>query len=90
MQLFEQETSILYNREDPNAGIITFDPVMRRKLLKIAAQRNELHILQQDEERLSCEVPRSWVKITPSRILSEETRKQMASNFGKNSSQHDV
>ena len=84
---YERETIISYNEAEKTANIHTHNKPLRRKLEKLAADRPEecrLEKVSQFYEAVDYTVPKAWVKIRPTRVLSEEQRTAM-SERGKNS-----
>ena len=82
--LDEQETTInIYpNPISKTAEIYTCMTTMIVKLKKLAENRpNEVKITKEDAYGLFAEVPAKWVKITPSRILSEEEKQALRDRF---------
>lgn len=78
---YEQETIINFNEGDKTAGIYTHNRALRRKLEKLAQERPEdcrLEQVSRDGEAADYIIPKSWVKITPTRILTDERREAMA------------
>lgn len=76
--LEEQETTINYDRSDDMARIYTADPMMMRKLDKIAAENAALAMKSQDEIGRWYECPKSWIKVQKPRQVSQETRDRLA------------
>ena len=78
---YEQETIINYNEEEKTAGVYTHNKSLIRKLEKLAIDRPDdcrLEKVSHDGHSASYVIPKSWVKITPTRILSEEQRTALA------------
>lgn len=73
--MYEQETSITYNREEDTATVYTASPVNIRKLDKLYSQRS-------NERTYS--IPKKWIKIVPNRILTEEQKEEIRQRFIKN------
>lgn len=72
----EQETVILFNEADALASIYTYNGALKRKLSGLCAARpDEAKQIKDDGQGgLTFEVPKRWIKITASRILTEEQR----------------
>ena len=84
---YERETIISYNEAEKTANIHTHNKTLRRKLEQLATERPEdcrLEKVSRFYEAVDYAVPKAWVKIRPTRILSEEQRTAM-SERGKNS-----
>lgn len=77
--LYEQETSITYNREESFATIYTANPADVRKLDKLFSERGEeMKLEAQTEKTRTFQLPKKWIKIRPTMIISEERRKELA------------
>lgn len=86
--MYEQETSIIYNREEDTANVYTANPVDIRKLDKLYSQRsNDMKLEVSTDLSRIYSIPKKWIKIVPSRILTEEQkekcRQQMAKNLNR-------
>ena len=71
---YEQETIINYNEDDKTAGVYTHNRALRRKLEQCAEERPEeckLKRVSREGDAVDYILPKSWVKIKPTRILSE-------------------
>ena len=55
---------------------------MRR--LRGVAERDDIHIVADNGDHLICEIPKKWIKINPSRILSEEEKERKREQALKN------
>lgn len=78
---YEQETLINFNEGEDTASIYTHNKALRRKLEKLAQERpQECRLYKESHWGQAVEyyIPKSWVKINPSRILSDEQRAAMA------------
>lgn len=86
--MYEQETSITYKREEDTATVYTASPVDIRKLDKLYSQRsNDMKLEASTDLSRTYSIPKKWIKIVPSRILTEEQkekcRQQMAKNLNR-------
>ena len=80
--LSEQETNINYDRSESLATVFTANPAVVRKLDKLMASRgNEMILVHKTIATRTYQIPKKWVKITPSRILSDEQREQIRVRF---------
>lgn len=75
----ERETIIRYSEADLEASVFTYNPPLIRKLEALAATRpEEVHCMAAESvngiERREYLVPKSWVKVNATRILSEGER----------------
>ena len=78
---YEQETIITFNEEEKTAGVYTHNKALIRKLEHLAHDRPDeccLEKVSHDGQAVDYIIPKSWVKITPTRILSEEQHTAMA------------
>ena len=77
----ERETVITYNEQEKTAVVYTCNPVLKRKLDGLTAARpDECKLLRRfpDGVGVEYEVPKKWVKVSPLRFVSEETRAALA------------
>lgn len=73
----ERETVITYNEQEKTAVVYTCNPVLKRKLDGLTAARpDECKLLRQfpDGIGMEYEVPKKWVKVSPPRFMSEESK----------------
>lgn len=82
----EKETIIIYNEADPNADVFTYNSTLQRRLADLEQQRpKEVTRTARDDTdgqtSVTYTLPKAWVKINPTRILSEETREAMRANM---------
>lgn len=89
--LLEQETNINYNREEEHAIIYTASPVDKRKIEKLIGEYpDQIKVTRNTSDDITVEVPKEWIKIKPTKKMSEEQRQKCAErariNFGLNSS----
>lgn len=83
--MYEQETSITYNREEDTATVYTASPVDIRKLDKLYSQRsNDMKLEASTDLSRTYSIPKKWIKIVPSRILTEEQKEEIRQRFIKN------
>lgn len=76
---YEQETIINYNEEEKTAGVYTHNKALLRKLEKLAQERPEECRMESSSrwgQAVDYTIPKSWLRIVPSRILSEAERAQ--------------
>lgn len=81
----EQETIINFNEAEPTASIYTHNGALKRKLAKLAAERpaDVQHFRSFPEGAEEYTVPKRWVKVNASRILSEEQKADIAARFNR-------
>lgn len=70
---YEQETIILFNEEESTASVYTYNGRLKRRLESLCTDRSSDVRQTKDDGRggLTFEIPKKWVKVNPSRILSE-------------------
>ena len=95
MQLtrYEQETVMNFNEGESTASIYTHNKAIIRKLRQLSESRPDDCKLQKTSHQGQAAdflIPKSWIKITPSRIISAEQRtimaERMKANLSRNSS----
>lgn len=76
----EQETVVLFNEAEPTASIYTYNGALKRKLTGLCHTRPTEARLTKDDGRggLTFEVPKRWIKVNASRLLTEEQKKERA------------
>lgn len=81
---YEQETFLNFKE----ASVYTHNKALRRKPKKLAQERpGECRLFKtfHDGRAVEYYIPKSWVKINPSRILTAEQRESMAEGARKRS-----
>lgn len=83
---YERETNILFNEEESTATIFVSNNKLLKRMKQLMEDR-EGEVVQIFEREngggaLFC-FPKSWVKINPPRILSEERKKQLTEQLRK-------
>lgn len=75
----ERETVITFNEAENFAEVFTYNSRMKRTLAGLAADRPDdvQHIKTNPEGGAAYRIPKGWVKIRASRVLSEEQRAVM-------------
>lgn len=74
---YERETVITYNEAESMAAVYTRNKALRNKLERLAQDRPEdcrLERISRDGAAADYIAPKEWVRITPSRIVSEAQR----------------
>lgn len=92
---YERETIINFNEGEDTASIYTHKKSLRRRLEQLAQERPEkcrLHKVSHWGEAVEYYVPKSWVKITPTRILTNAQREALekAHKAAKTSARADI
>lgn len=90
---YERETIINFNAGEATASVYTHNKELRRKLEKLAQERPgdcRLFKVSHFDQAVEYYIPKSWIKINASRILSDEQRAAMAEHartrlMGRNS-----
>ena len=81
LSLYEQETIINFNEEEKTANVYTHNRALRRKLELLAEQRpTECRMTKtsHDGQAVDFTIPKSWLKISPTRIASEAQKAALA------------
>ena len=75
----EKDTIFNYNEAEKTAHCFTYNKKLIRQLVELASNRPDECQLVGDNGNggLTYRIPKKWVKIKPSRILSDETRAAM-------------
>lgn len=70
---YEQETVILFNEKEKTASIYTNNGALKRKLQGLCESRPEdIRRTKEDQHGgLTFELPKKWIRINASRVLSE-------------------
>lgn len=77
----EKETVILFNEREDTASVYTHNGKMLRYLQRMQSERPEETLLVSEDEVYGSKtyrVPKEWVRIIASRILSEEAKATLA------------
>jgi hypothetical protein len=82
---YERETIINYNEQDNTADVFTYNGALKRRLSELSSSRpNEIKQVDVNTYGgVTYTVPKSWIKIVPTRILSDEN-KALRSSIAKN------
>lgn len=83
---YERETTINFNETEAEASIFTHNGALHRKLEKLAQERPEEcrpFRVSRWGEAVEYIIPKSWLKIHPPRILTDEQRAALAENARK-------
>lgn len=78
---YEMETIITFNEEEDTASVYTHNKALRRKLEKLAQDRPEecrWGRTSREGQAVNCVIPKTWVRITPTRIVSAAQREALA------------
>jgi len=75
----EQETIINFNEAEKTANIYTYNQKLRRQLETLISDRpGEIEFKSANSGAVTYNIPKSWVKIRPPRVLSEAQKKVLA------------
>ena len=80
LSLYEQETIVNFNEEEATASVYTHNRALIRKLDKFAQERpGDCHRQKTSHEGKAVDftVPKSWVKISPPRRLTEDQKERL-------------
>lgn len=80
---YERETIICYNEGDDEASVYTCNRALRNKLEKFAEGNPNCKLERACDESVSYIVPKSWVKVTKPRVLSDEQKRAAAARIRK-------
>lgn len=81
---YEMETTITFNRDEPNASIYTTDPVMLRKLDKLCSQTPVITVLREDEISKTYICPKKLVSVhKPRKLLGSGSKKGHSGEDGE-------
>lgn len=78
---YERETIINFNNGEATASVYTYNRALRRRLEQLAQERpGDCHMAKVThfDQAVEYYIPKSWIKINPTRILSDEQRTAMA------------
>jgi len=75
MKRIEQETIVIFNEEEPTASVQIYNSRLKKKLEKAHAERPSEVFRDAGGDYI---IPKSWIKINPTRILSEKERQRRA------------
>lgn len=85
MQLsrYEKETVINFNEEEKTATVYTHNVALQHKLARIAESRPGECVPQgacHEGQAQTYVVPKKWIKVNPSRLLTEEQKEKAREN----------
>lgn len=79
MTRFEQETIVNFNEKESMATIYTYNNAWIKKLRKLSSERSaECKFIKEQCGGYSFTVPKSWIKIRPRQILTDEEKQERA------------
>ena len=70
---YEQETIITFNENEKEANVYTYNSNLKKKISALCQERPEEAKQIADDERggLTFEIPKKWIRVNASRVLSE-------------------
>lgn len=81
----EKETIVSFNDEYPCATIYTCNASLSKKLRTLSEKfPSESILTRQDENSITCTVPKSWVKVKPPRFMSDDQKAKAAERLTSN------
>jgi len=89
LSLLEQETIILFNREEKEADVYTHEPRLKKKLDKLCKTSPDVFVKREDNGAggITYTLPKKLISIrTPraKKVLSEEEKKVLRKQLAKN------
>lgn len=74
---FEKETILNFNEGEKTASVYTYNTPMRRRLDQLLKTRpDEISVVRSGEDFTEYIVPKKWIKVSPPRRVSEETKER--------------
>lgn len=74
VSLLEQETVIVWNRDEPTATVNTYEPALIRKLDAMHRIDQSVQVLRRGQGWSEYKIPKKWVKVLKPRQLTDEQR----------------
>ena len=71
---YEMETILNYNEAENMASVYTHNVGLMNKLRGLMEEYPEVKLVRQDYDMLEVEVPKRWIKVSPPKRISEETK----------------
>lgn len=80
---YERETVITYNNEESTATVYTYHKALQNKLNKLVGANPNISIVRQDDESVTYQVPKKWIKVQPPRQMNytDEQKAEMAARL---------
>lgn len=74
----ERETQINFNEAEQTADVYTYNGALKRRLSELCESRPDeaKHYKTDQYGGMSFTVPKKWIKVNPSRILSDEEKER--------------
>lgn len=79
MRLEERETTVNYTDADAVATVMSYNAAMAARLKRLLAEHpDEVTLVWESEGGVEVRLPKKWVRINPTRELSEKQREHLA------------
>ena len=77
---YERETIINFNEAEPTASVYTCNRRLQNKLNKLVGANPNISVHCEDEESVTYQVPKNWIKVSPPRQVNytDEQKAAMA------------
>ena len=77
---YERETIINFNEAEPTASVYTCNRRLQNKLNKLVGANPNISVYREDEESVTYQVPKNWIKVSPPRQVNytDEQKAAMA------------
>ena len=86
---YEQEVVINLNAEERLASVYTAHPVWIRKINRLKEENPEdVIVIREEEDAIEVKVPKSWIRISPKRVMSEEQKNAARERFAALRKEH--
>lgn len=77
LSFLEQETVIIWNREEDTATVNTYEPSLIRKLDALCETDRNVVRIQSGDKWAVYRIPKKWAKVQKPRTLSEEKLEEL-------------
>jgi hypothetical protein len=85
LSAYERETVINFNEAERFAEVQANNGRLRTRIEKIRRERpDEVEFIREDEYAGFYRIPKNWIKINPTKILSDEQRAALINNLSPN------
>lgn len=80
LSLAEQETIIIWSREDKLAEVYTCEPTLKTRLNKLAKEDKKIQKIHSDDVSVTYIVPKKYIKINPPRKTTMTAEQKKAAS----------
>lgn len=82
----EQETIVVFNEEDPQASVYTYNRSLKKNLRELSEKFPQNVTLEREDEwgGETFLIPKKWIKVRAPRVVTEEERKKKAATLKAN------